>query len=58
MKPRDIIRRIGSETYYIIEQVVEDPRGNQVLVKEVESDSRWMFQARDCVVIGRSRLFE
>lgn len=57
-KPRDIIRRIGSETYYIVEQVVEDDRGTQLLVKEVEGDGHWMFHEKNCVVVGRSRLFE
>lgn len=58
VKPRDIVRRIGSELYYIVEQVIEDDRGTTLLVKEVDGDSHWMFGEKNCTVIGRSRLFE
>lgn len=44
--PRDIIRREG--TLYIVEQVVEDDRGSQLLVKELDGDSRWVFGTKTC----------
>ncbi len=39
--PRDIVRRNG--TLYIVEQVVDDDRGTQVLVKELDGDGHWIF---------------
>lgn len=39
--PRDIIRRDGE--LYIVEQIVNDHRGTQVLVKELDGDGHWIF---------------
>ena len=58
VKPRDIVRRIGGEQYYIVEQVVDDDRGRHLLVKETDGDGHWIFNSKECEVIGRSRLFE
>jgi hypothetical protein len=48
--PRDIIRR--GDTLYVVEQVVEDHRGSQVLVKELDGDSRWVFGSNSCEKVG------
>jgi hypothetical protein len=58
VKPRDIVRRLGGEQYYIVEQVVDDDRGRHLLVKETDGDGHWIFNSKECEVIGRSRLFE
>ena len=58
VKPRDIVRRLGGEQYYIVEQVVDDGRGRHLLVKETDGDGHWIFNSKECEVIGRSRLFE
>ena len=58
VKPRDIVRRIGGEQYYIVEQVVDDDRGRHLLVKETDGDGHWIFNSKECEVVGRSRLFE
>jgi hypothetical protein len=58
VKPRDIIKRRGGELYYIVEQVVDDDRGRHLMVKEVDGDGHWLFNSKECEVIGRSRLFE
>ena len=58
VKPRDIVRRLAGEQYYIVEQVVDDDRGRHLLVKETDGDGHWIFNSKECEVIGRSRLFE
>lgn len=52
--PRDIIRREG--TLYIVEQVVEDDRGSQLLVKELDGDSRWVFGTKTCERIATRKV--
>ena len=51
--PRDIVRR--GEELYVIEQVVEDDRGCQLLVRELDGDSRWVFGSSTCEKVGGRR---
>lgn len=51
-KPRDIVRREG--LLYVVEQIVEDDRGEHLYVKDFDGDSRWIFHSRVCEkVAGR-----
>jgi hypothetical protein len=49
--PRDIIKREGN--LYVVEQVVEDDRGSQLLVRELDGDVRWIFNSHGCERVGR-----
>jgi hypothetical protein len=46
--PRDIIQHHDDSTLYIVEQVVTDKKGTQLLVKDMDSDSHWVFGAHTC----------
>lgn len=49
--PRDIIKREGN--LYVVEQVVEDDRGSQLLVRDLDGDQRWIFNSAGCERVGR-----
>ena len=51
--PRDIVRR--GEELYVVEQVLDDDRGCQLLVRELNGDSRWMFGSSTCEKVGGRR---
>jgi hypothetical protein len=52
--PRDIIRRDGE--LYIVEQIVSDHRGVQVLVKELDGDGRWVFGEEKLERVARRKV--